>query len=182
MSEIIVGLDIGSKQVSVVAGRLDNLGKLEILGLGKADTTGKVSKGVVLNVNKTIEAVREAIEQVENQANIDVRGVIASVAGPNVTGAKHRAMITRNTEGEEVTVTDVDQISSDAERTFISQGNSIVHTIPQEYSVDSSTGIHDPVGISGIKLQSEFLMVTSPTLALEKTKRCIERAKGKTAI
>lgn len=177
MSEIIVGLDIGSKQVSVVAGRLDNLGKLEILGLGKADTTGKVAKGVVLNVNRTIEAVREAIEQVENQANIDIRGVIASVAGPNVTGAKHRAMITRNTEGEEVTITDVDQISSDAERTFISQGNSIVHTIPQEYSVDSSTGIHDPVGISGIKLQSEFLMVTSPTLAMEKTKRCIERAK-----
>jgi cell division protein FtsA len=80
MSEIIVGLDIGSKQVSVVAGRLDNMGKLEILGLGKGDTTGQVSKGVVLNVNKTIDAVRNAIMQVEQQANIDIRGVIASVA------------------------------------------------------------------------------------------------------
>ncbi|MFY7827592.1 MAG: cell division protein FtsA [Flectobacillus sp.] len=182
MSEIIVGLDIGSKQVSIVAGRLDNMGKLEILGLGKADTTGQVSKGVVLNVNKTIDAVRSAIMQVEQQANIDIRGVIASVAGPNIVGIKHKAMITRNTSGEEVTVTDVDQVASDAERTFISQGNSIVHTLPQEYVVDSSTGIQEPVGISGLKLQGDFLMITSPTLTLDKTKRCIERAKEKMEI
>jgi cell division protein FtsA len=182
MSEIIVGVDIGSKQVSVVAGRLDSFGKLEILGLGKADTTGIVSKGVVLNVNKTIEAVRIAIEQVENQSNIDIRGVMASVNGPNIQAVKHRAMITRQTSGEEVTVTDVDQIQSDAERTYISQGNTIVHTLAQEYAVDTSTGIYDPVGISGLKLQADFQMITSPTLALDKTKRCIERAKDKMEI
>ncbi len=182
MSEIIVGLDIGSKQVSVVAGRLDSLGKLEILGLGKADTTGRVSKGVVLNVARTIESVRSAIEQVEEQANIDIRGVIASIAGTAIAGAKHKAMITRNTLGEEVTVTDVDQLTSDAERTFISQGNSIVHTLPQEYTVDSSSGIYEPVGITGLKLQGDFLLVTSPTSVLDKTKRCIERAKEKMEI
>jgi cell division protein FtsA len=182
MSEIIVGLDIGSKQVSVVAGRLDNLGKLEILGLGKADTTGKVSKGVVLNVNKTIEAVQSAIEQVENQANIHIRGVIASVAGPNIHCTKHKAMITRQTQGEEVTVTDVDQVANDAQRTFISQGNAIVHTLPQEYLVDSTSGIQEPVGISGLKLQGEFLMIISPQAELDKTKRCIERSKEKMEI
>jgi cell division protein FtsA len=75
----------------------------------------------------------------------------------------------------------VNQVASDAER-FISQGNSIVHTLPQEYVVDSSTGIQEPVGISGLKLQGDFLMITSPTLALDKTKRCIERAKEKMEI
>ncbi|MBP6385330.1 MAG: cell division protein FtsA [Pseudarcicella sp.] len=176
MSEIIVGLDIGSKQVSVVAGRLDSIGMLEILALGKASTSGIVSKGVVLNVNDTINAVQEAIRQVENQANLHVRGVIASVAGTNITSQKHRAMVTRQTSGEEVTVTDVDQLANDAERTFVSQGNTIIHTLPQEYSVDTSTGIYEPVGISGIKLQAEFQVVTSPTMAWDKTKRCIERA------
>ncbi|MEA5138815.1 cell division protein FtsA [Arcicella rigui] len=182
MNEIIVGLDIGSKQVSVVAGRLDSLGKLEILGLGKADTTGRVSKGVVLNVNKTIEAVQSALEQVENQANIHIRGVIASIAGPNIHSSKHKAVITRQTRGEEVTVTDVDQVANDAQRTFISQGNAIVHTLPQEYLVDSASGIQEPVGISGLKLQGEFLMITSPQAELDKTKRCIERSKDKMEI
>ncbi|MFC0184692.1 cell division protein FtsA [Pseudarcicella hirudinis] len=182
MSDIIVGLDIGSKQVSIVAGRLDNQGKLEILGLGKADTTGIVSKGVVLNVNRTTDAIKDAIAQVENQANIDVRGVIASVAGPDINSSKHRAAIIRNSPGEEVTVTDVDQIVVDAKRSFISQGNSIIHTLPQEYIVDSSTGIYEPVGISGLKLQCDFQIVTSPTSAMEKTKRCIERAKEKMEI
>jgi len=182
MNEIIVGLDIGSKQVSVVAGRLDSLGKLEILGLGKADTTGRVSKGVVLNVNKTIEAVQSAIEQVENQANIHIRGVVASIAGPNIHSSKHKAGITRQTRGEEVTVTDVDQVANDAQRTFISQGNAIVHNLPQEYSVDSANGIQEPVGISGLKLQGEFLMIVSPQAELDKTKRCIERSKDKMEI
>jgi cell division protein FtsA len=182
MNEIIVGLDIGSKQVSVVAGRLDSLGKLEILGLGKADTTGRVSKGVVLNVNKTIEAVQSALEQVENQANIHIRGVIASIAGPNIHSSKHKAVITRQTRGEEVTVTDVDQVANDAQRTFISQGNAIVHTLPQEYLVDSASGIQEPVGISGLKLQGEFLMIISPQSELDKTKRCIERSKDKMEI
>jgi cell division protein FtsA len=182
MNEIIVGLDIGSKQVSVVAGRLDSLGKLEILGLGKADTTGRVSKGVVLNVNKTIEAVQSALEQVENQANIHIRGVIASIAGPNIHSSKHKAGITRQTRGEEVTVTDVDQVANDAQRTFISQGNAIVHTLPQEYLVDSASGIQEPVGISGLKLQGEFLMIISPQSELDKTKRCIERSKDKMEI
>lgn len=182
MSEIIVGLDIGSKQVNVVAGRLDHLGKLEILGLGKADTTGHVSKGVVLNVNRTIEAVQSAIEQVENQANIHIRGVFASVAGPNIHSVKHRSAITRQTEGEEVTVTDVDQVSNDAKRTFISKGNAIVHTLPQEYFVDTIGNIYDPVGISGLKLQGDFMMITSPQVEFDKTKRCIESAKDKMEI
>ena len=182
MSEIIVGLDIGSKQVNVVAGRLDHLGKLEILGLGKADTTGQVSKGVVLNVNRTIEAVQSAIEQVENQANIHIRGVFASVAGPNIHITKHRAIITRQTEGEEVTVTDVDQVANDAKRTFISKGNAIIHTLPQEYFVDSIGNIYDPVGISGLKLQGDFMMITSPQGEFDKTKRCIESAKEKIEI
>ncbi|MDZ7899491.1 MAG: cell division protein FtsA [Arcicella sp.] len=182
MSEIIVGLDIGSKQVNVVAGRLDHLGKLEILGLGKADTTGQVSKGVVLNVNKTIEAVQSAIEQVENQANIHIRGVFASVAGPNIHCTKQKSTITRQTSGEEVTVTDVDQVANDAKRTFISKGNAIVHTFPQEYFVDSIGNIYDPVGISGLKLQGDFLMVTSPQGEFDKTKRCIESAKEKMEI
>jgi cell division protein FtsA len=182
MSEIIVGLDIGSKQVNVVAGRLDHLGKLEILGLGKADTTGQVSKGVVLNVNKTIEAVQSAIEQVENQANIHIRGVFASVAGPNIHCIKHKSTITRQTSGEEVTVTDVDQVANDAKRTFIASGKAIVHTFPQEYFVDSIGNIYDPVGISGLKLQGDFLMITSPQGEFDKTKRCIESSKEKMEI
>lgn len=182
MNEIIVGLDIGSKQVSVVAGRLDNFGKLEILGLGKADTTGRVSKGVVLNVNKTIEAVQSAIEQVENQANIHIRGVVASIAGPSIQSKKHKADITRQTRGEEVTVTDVDHVANDAQRTFVSQGNAIVHNLPQEYSVDSANGIQEPVGISGLILKGEFLMIISPQAELDKTKRCIERSKDKMEI
>ncbi|MCU0470596.1 MAG: cell division protein FtsA [Arcicella sp.] len=182
MSEIIVGLDIGSKQVNVVAGRLDNLGKLEILGLGKADTTGQVSKGVVLNVNRTIEAVQKAITQVENQANIHIRGVFASIAGPKIHSAKHRATITRNTQGEEVTVTDVDQVANDAKRTFISAGDAIVHTLPQEYCVDSNNNIYDPIGISGLKLQGDFVIITSPQAEFDKTKRCIESAKDKIEI
>ncbi len=174
--KVVVGLDIGSTKVCAVVGRMNSQGTLDVLGLGKADSTG-VTKGMVLNVNRTIEAVNQAVEKAGNQSNYDIGSVIVGIAGQNIQCLRKRGSLTRDTSGSEVLVTDIERLSNDILRDPIAPGNSVLHVLPQEYTVDNYDNIYDPVGMTGMRLQAGFQVITSPTPAIDNTRKCVERAR-----
>lgn len=175
--KVVVGLDIGSTKVCAVVGRMNGQGTLDILGIGVAESRG-VTKGVVLNVNKTIEAVNKAVEQAGNQSDYDIGSVMASIAGQNIQCLRKRGGFTRETAGSEVLVSDIERLASDVARDPVAPGNVVLHVLPQEYTVDNWDSIYDPVGMTGMKLQASYQVVTSPALAIENTRKSVERARG----
>lgn len=172
--KVVVGLDIGSTKVCAVVGRMNANGALDLLGIGRADSTG-VTQGMVLNVAKTIDAVHKVMESAGNQSNYDIGSVIAGIAGPHIQGFRKRGSLTRDTPGSEVQVKDVERLSDDILREPVAPGNSILHLLPQEYKVDN-WDTSDPVGVTGMRLQADFQVVTSPSIGIDNIRKCVERA------
>lgn len=172
--KVVVGLDIGSTKVCAVVGRMNPNGALDLLGVGRADSTG-VTQGMVLNVAKTIEAVNKVVETAGNQSNYDIGSVIAGIAGPHIQGFRKRGSLTRDTPGSEVLVRDVERLSNDILREPVAPGNSILHLLAQEYRVDN-WDTSDPVGVTGMRLQADFQVITSPSIGIENIRKCVERA------
>jgi len=171
---IIVGLDIGTTKICAIAGRKNEFGKLEILGMGKAVSDG-VIRGIVTNIDKTVHAIEKAVAQASEQANLDIRVVNVGIAGQHIKSAVHHGSITRESN-DEITVEDVNRLSNDMYRIVIPPGSEIIHVMPQDYIVDYEDGIRDPVGMSGVKLEADFHIITAQTNAINNINRCIKRA------
>ncbi len=171
---IIVGLDIGTTKICAIAGRKNEFGKLEILGMGKAVSDG-VIRGIVTNIDKTVHAIEKAVAQASEQANLDIRVVNVGIAGQHIKSAVHHGSITRESN-DEITVEDVNRLSNDMYRIVIPPGSEIIHVMPQDYIVDYEDGIKDPVGMSGVKLEADFHIITAQTNAINNINRCIKRA------
>lgn len=172
--KIVAGLDIGSTKICVLVGRKDAYGKIEIIGIGKADSHG-VIRGVVTNIDKTVEAIRQAISDASEQANVDVRIVNVGIAGQHIKSMKQRGSITRNSSEDEITVDDVRQLSNNMWRTVTQPGDEIIHVMPQDYTVDLETGVKEPVGMSGVKLEADFNIITAQTSAVNNIYKCIKK-------
>lgn len=173
--KIIVGLDIGTTKICVLVGKKNEYDKLEILGMGKAVSDGVV-RGMVTNIDKTVVAIEKAIKQAEDNANIDINVLNVGIAGRHIKSAIHRGGITREAVDEEITVEDVAKLTSDMYRIVIPPGSEIIHVMPQNYTVDYEEGIKDPVGMSGVKLEADFHIITAKTSAINNVYKCVKRA------
>jgi cell division protein FtsA len=173
--KIIVGLDIGTTKICVVVGRKNEFGKLEVLGMGKAVSDG-VIRGIVTNIDKTVSAIQRAIEEAEEQAGIDVNIVNVGIAGQHIKSSIHHGSITRPSKDDEITVSDVNKLTNDMYRIVIPPGSEIIHVMPQDYIVDYEDGIRDPVGMSGVKLEADFHVITAQTNAINNINKCVRRA------
>lgn len=173
--KIIVGLDIGTTKICALVGKKNEYGKLEVLGMGKAVSDGVV-RGMVTNIDKTVVAIEKAIKQAEDNANIDVNVVNVGIAGRHIKSTIHRGSITREAVDEEITVEDVAKLTSDMYRTVTPPGSEIIHVMPQNYTVDYEEGIKDPVGMSGVKLEADFHIITAKTSAINNVYKCVKRA------
>ncbi len=127
--KIIVGLDIGTTKICAIVGRKNEFGKLEILGMGKAVSDG-VIRGIVTNIDKTVNAIEKAVSQASEQAEIDVRVVNVGIAGQHIRSMVHHGSITRESN-DEITVEDVNRLASDMYRILIPPGSEIIHVMPQ---------------------------------------------------
>lgn len=171
--KIVVGLDIGSTKICALVGRKDQYGKVEILGMGKAESNG-VIRGVVTNIDKTVAAIAAAIEEAEKTSGIDIRVVNVGIAGQHIKSITQRGSIHRNTDNE-ITIDDVNRLTNEMYRTVTPPGNEIIHVMPQDYTVDFETGIKEPVGMSGVRLEADFNIITAQTSAIKNIQRCVER-------
>lgn len=173
--KIIVGLDIGTTKICAIVGAVNEYGKLEILGLGKAVSDG-VKEGTVRNISKTVAAIETAIKQAEEASKIDINVVNVGIAGKHIKSSVHHGSITRKSSDDEITVEDVDRLTSDMYRIVTEPGSEIIHVMPQHYTVDYEENIKDPVGMSGVKLEANFHIITAQTNSIRNIKKCVERA------
>jgi cell division protein FtsA len=173
--KIVVGLDIGTTKICAIVGRKNEYGKLEVLGMGKAISDG-VIRGIVTNIDKTVAAIEKAVAEAEEQSGINIRVVNVGIAGQHIKSGIHHGSITRSSINEEITIEDVNRLTNDMYRTVIPPGSEIIHVMPQDYIVDYEEGIKDPVGMSGVKLEADFHIITAQTNAINNINKCIRRA------
>jgi cell division protein FtsA len=173
--KIVVGLDIGTTKICAIVGRKNEYDKLEILGMGKAVSEG-VIRGMVTNIDLTISAILKAIKEAEEQAGIDIKVVNVGIAGQHIKSSMHHGSITRNSNENEITVEDVNRLTNDMYKTVIPPGSQIIHVMPQDYTVDYEGPIMDPVGMSGVKMEADFHLITANTNAINNINKCVKRA------
>ena len=173
--KIVVGLDIGTTKICAIVGRKNEYGKLEVLGMGKAESDGVV-RGIVMNIDKTVGAIEKAVKEAEDQSGINIRVVNVGIAGQHIKSSIHHGSITRNSNDDEITIEDVNRLTNDMYRIVIPPGSEIIHVMPQDYIVDYEEGIMDPVGMSGVKLEADFHVITAQTNAINNINKCVRRA------
>lgn len=170
--EILVGLDLGSTKVTAVVGEVESDG-ITILGAGNVPCRG-LRKGVVTNIDWTVRAIREAVEAAQNCAGVEIDTVYASVSGSHLRSLGSHGMCA--VSGREVTRADVDRVLEAARAVPTDADRMILHVLPREYLVDNQDGIRDPIGMSGVRLQSRVNLVTAASSCLQNVVRCIERS------
>ena len=178
--DVVVALDIGTTKVCCLAGRKNNHGKLEVLGVGKVESVG-VLRGVVSNIEKTVNAIREAVDIAERNAGMKFRSVHVGIAGQHINSLQHRGILTRESDHTEIARRDIDRIVNDMFKLVLPPGDKIIHVFPQEFTVDSEQGITDPIGMCGVRLEANFHIITGQITAVNNIFRCIEKAGLKVA-
>ncbi len=173
-SDLVVALDIGTTKVCAIAGRRNEHGKLEILGVGKVDSEG-VLRGVVSNIEKTVNAISEAVAIAKRSSGQEFNVVHVGIAGQHIKSLQHRGILTRDSDHTEISHRDIERLISDMFKLVLPPGDKILHVIPQEFTVDNEQGITDPIGMSGIRLEANFHIITGQITASNNILRCVER-------
>ena len=172
--KIVVGLDIGTTKICAIVGRKNEFGKLEVLGMGKAESEGVV-KGIVFNIDKTVFAIERAIREAGDQAGIDIGVVNVGIAGQHIRSFVQHGGITRTSKEDEIAIADVERLTQDMYRMVVPPGSQIIHVMPQDYMVDYEEGIKEPVGMSGVRLEADFHIITAQTNAINNINKCVKR-------
>ncbi|MEE9372475.1 MAG: cell division protein FtsA [Saprospiraceae bacterium] len=173
-TKITVALDIGTTKVCAIAGRKNQYDKIDVLGVGIVKSEG-VSRGIVSNIDKTVKAIRDAIDAAEKNAKTKFDSVHVGIAGQHIKSHHHQTLFIRNDMDSEISQNDVDRLVSDMYKLVLPPGDKILHVLPQEFTVDDEKGIIDPIGMSGIKLEANFHVITGQMTATKNIMRCIEK-------
>ncbi len=169
---LIVGLDIGtSKVVAVVAEIMPN-GRHEVIGLGQSESKG-LKKGVVVNIEATVESIQRALEEAELMADCKIRNVYTGIAGSHIRSFNSSGMVA--IKDKEVTAADVARVIETAKAVNIPTDQQLLHTVPQEFIVDSQDDVREPIGMSGIRLEVRVHIVTGAVSAVQNIVKCIRR-------
>jgi cell division protein FtsA len=172
---IIAGLDLGTTKVcAVIAEKLDE-NKMDILGFGVAPSEG-LHKGLVANIGKTAEAIKNAVSIACNRAGLEITTVNVGVAGEHITSMRHRNYVTISSEDKEITKADLERLEADVRTIRIPSDRQILHIIPEEFSIDHQGGIENPIGMSGSRLEATNHIVLASIPAIQNIKKSVERA------
>ncbi len=173
---IIVGLDIGTTKVVAIAGRKNEYGKLEVLGFGRSESAG-VSHGVVMNIEQCIRSIEQAIEKcIQSNPNLEVKEVYVGIAGQHIKSLQTRGDRVRTRIEEEINKDDIELLIRDQYKTYIPAGDQIIDIVPQEFTVDNTPNVLDPIGMSGVKIGANFHIITGDRNAIRNIKRCVDKA------
>jgi cell division protein FtsA len=172
---IVVGLDIGTTKICVIVGRRSKNGKIEVLGIGKAESAG-VTRGVVSNIDKTVQGIVQAVEIAGAQSNVEIKVVNVGIAGQHIKSLQHRGLITRKDTQYEISRKDIDKLVEDMYNLVMPPGEEIIHVLPQEFTVDSEPGVKDPVGMAGVRLEANFHIISGQVTAIKNIVKCVNKA------
>ncbi len=170
--DIIVGLDIGTTKICAIVGAVSG-DEVNIIGVGRHPSIG-LRKGVVVNIESTVDSIRKAVEEAEINAGCEISSVYAGIAGGHITGFNSRGIVA--IKGEEITQTDVDRVIEAARAVAIPMDREVIHALPQEYIVDKQSGIQNPVGMAGVRLEAKIHIVTGAVTSAHNIVKCANRA------
>ena len=169
---LIVGLDIGTSKVACIVGEINQEGDIEVVGLGTHPSKG-LKKGVVVNLETTVQSIQRAIDEAELMAGCRIHSVYAGIAGSHIISMNSHGIVA--IKDKEVTQGDVDRVIDSARAVAIPADQKILHILPQEYVIDRQEGIKEPVGMSGIRLEARVHIVTGAVSAAQNIVKCIRR-------
>jgi len=174
-NQVAVGLDIGTTKIVAIIGRKNEYGKIEVLGRGKAVSMG-VHRGVVNNITQTIQSIQQAVEDAENESNIEIKEVVVGIAGQHIRSLHHSDYITRSNAEEVIDEDDIEQLKNQVLKLVMLPGEEIIHVLPQDYKVDGQAEIEEPVGMFGGRLEANFHVVVGQVASIRNIGRCIKSA------
>ena len=174
-SKIAVGLDIGTTKITVIVGRKNEHSKIEILGMGKAPSTG-VMRGIVANIDKTTQSINKALDEAITSSGLQVKNVNVGIAGQHIKSLQHRGQLVRENLETEINDADIDKLMQNMYKLVMVPGEEIIHVIPQEYIVDKQDNFPDPRGMVGVQLEANFHIITGQTAAISNIKKCVNNA------
>ena len=170
--DLIVGLDIGTSKVLALVGEVGANGAIEVLGIGSQPSRG-LKKGVVVNIESTVQSIQRAVEEAELMAGCEIHAVFAGIAGSHVRSLNSHGVVA--IRDREVTPGDVEHVIDAARAVAIPADQKILHVLPQEFIVDGQEGIRDPIGMSGVRLEAKVHIVTGAESAAQNIEKCIKR-------
>jgi len=170
--DVIVGLDIGTSKVLALVGELTPEGAVEIIGMGSQPSRG-LKKGVVVNIESTVQSIQRAVEEAELMADCQINTVYAGIAGSHVRSLNSHGVVA--IRDREVSSGDVEQVIEAAKALAIPADQRILHVLPQEFIIDGQEGIRDPIGMSGVRLEAKIHIVTGADSAAQNIIKCVQR-------
>ncbi len=172
-NEMIVGLDIGTSKVVAIVAEINEANEIEIIGLGSHASRG-MKKGVVVNIESTVQSIQRAVEEAELMADCQVHSVYAGIAGSHIRSLNSHGMVPIK-DKREVAFADVERVIDAARAVAIPAEQKILHVLPQEFVIDQQEGIREPVGMSGIRLDAKVHLVTAAQSAVQNIEKCVRR-------
>ncbi|MDZ7750775.1 MAG: cell division protein FtsA [Gammaproteobacteria bacterium] len=169
---LIVGLDIGTSKVVAIVGEVGVDGTIEIVGLGSHPSRG-LKKGVVVNIESTVQSIQRAVEEAELMAGCQINAVFAGIAGSHIRSLNSHGIVA--IRDKEVLSTDIDRVIDAARAVAIPADQKILHVLPQEFIIDNQEGIREPVGMSGVRLEAKVHLVTGAVSAAQNIIKCVRR-------
>jgi cell division protein FtsA len=170
--KLIVGLDIGTSKVVAIVGEISATGSTDIIGIGSHPSTG-LKKGVVVNIESTVQSIQRAIEEAELMAGCQIHSVFAGIAGSHIRSLNSHGIVA--IRDSEVNSSDVERVIDAARAVAIPADQRILHILPQEFIIDNQEGIREPIGMSGVRLEAKVHMVTGAVSAAQNIVKCIKR-------
>lgn len=171
-NNLIVGLDIGTSKVVAIVGEVNSSGDLEIIGIGSHRSTG-LKKGVVVNIESTVQSIQRAIEEAELMAGCEIHSVYAGIAGSHISSMNSHGIVA--IKDREVMSHDVERVIDAAQAVAIPADQQILHILPQEYLIDSQEGVKEPMGMSGVRLEAKVHLITCAVNSAQNIEKCIKR-------
>ncbi len=171
-NQIIVGLDIGTSKIACIVAEAAPDGRLDIVGIGTHPSNG-LRRGVVVNIESTVESIRLAVEEAELMADVDINKVYVGIAGSHIRGYNSHGVVA--TKNGEVTEEDVARVVEAAKAMNIPADQQILHVLPQEYIIDRQDGIREPVGMSGVRLETRVHVITGALSSAQNIIKCCNR-------
>lgn len=172
---IAVGLDIGTTKIVAMIGKKNEYGKLEILGVGKAKSLG-VSRGVVNNITQTIDSIRQAVAEVEENSGYKINDVVVGIAGQHIRSIQHTDYLIRTNPDEVISEKDIHLLIDQVSKLAMLPGEEIIHVLPQEYKIDGQSDIKEPIGMYGGRLEASFHVVVGQASSIRNIGRCVQSA------